>query len=148
MIREVRAADGRIWTVHREINWSNPPKAHEFEHDIAAGYFAGITMLGIIVLMVLTIVFWTPPGVVIPAWLIVAVIALLMVLPLHWALVRPWTIVASTYQPIESGGEEWVGTVRGPMRSRREALRVAQHLEEHAVPDDGRGPLQANYPRY
>lgn len=146
MIREARAPDGRIWTVRREINWSRPPKVQEFEHDVAVGQVAGIVMLGLIALMLLTIVFWTPPGVVIPYWLILAFIALLLVVPLHWALSRPWTIVAATHQPIETGGEEWEGTVRGVLGSRREVAQVARNIEEYAVPGDGRGPVQANYP--
>ncbi|MGH4014824.1 MAG: DUF983 domain-containing protein [Pseudonocardiaceae bacterium] len=148
MIREVHAPDGRTWTVRREINWARPDKAEEFEHDVAVGHVAGIAMLALIVLMVLTVVFWTPPGVVIPFWLVLAVIALLLLVPTQWALARPWTIVAATHQPIETAGEEWVGTVRGVLASRREATQVARHIEMHAVPDDGRGPLQPNYPRH
>lgn len=148
MIREVRAPDGRIWTVRREINWSRPPKLQEFDHDIAAGKVAGVGILGLIIVMVLGIFYWTPAGVVIPLWLILVFAAIVLLVPTQWALARPWTIVAATHQPLETAGEEWVGTVRGVMASRYEAARVAKHLEEYAVPDDGRGPLQPNYPRH
>ncbi|MCA1675553.1 MAG: DUF983 domain-containing protein [Actinobacteria bacterium] len=150
MIREVRAPDGRIWTVRREINWSRPPKApeQEFEHDIAAGRVAGAMMLGLIVVMVLAIFYWTPASVVLPWWVTLAFAVVLLLVPTQWALARPWTIVAATHQPLETSGEEWVGTVRGLMASRYEATRVARHLEEYAVPDDGHGPLQPYYPRY
>lgn len=146
MIREVRALDGRIWTVRREISWSRPPRLQEFDHDIAAGKVAGLAVLSLIVVMVLGIFYWTPAGVVLPWWLILAFVVVLLLIPLQWALARPWTIVAFTHQPLPSG-EEWSGTVRGVMASRYEANRVARQLAEHAVPDDGRGPLQPNYPR-
>lgn len=148
MIREVRASDGRIWTVRREINWSRPQKLQEFEHDIAAGRVAGLVMVGLIVSMLLAIFYWTPDGVAGRWWLILTVAIVLLAISMQWALARPWTIVASTHQPVETAGEEWVGTVRGLMASRYEAARVARHLEEHAVPDDGHGPLQPYYPRY
>ena len=146
MIREVRAPDGRIWTVRREINWSRPPRLQEFDHDIAAGKVAGLAILGLIVFMVLGIFYWTPAGVVLPWWLILTFVVVLLLIPLQWALARPWTIVAATHQPLPSG-EEWSGTVRGMRASAYEAKRVARHLVENAVPDDGRGPLQPHYPR-
>ncbi|HEX2300655.1 MAG TPA: DUF983 domain-containing protein [Pseudonocardiaceae bacterium] len=148
MIREVRAPDGRHWTVVREINWSRPQKIQEFEHDIAAGKVAGLMMLGLIVSMLLAIFYWTPASVVVPWWLILTFAIVVLLIPMQWALARPWTIRATTHQPVETAGEEWIGTVRGVMASRYEAARVARHIEEHAVPDDGHGPLQPHYPRY
>lgn len=142
MTREVRAADGRLWTVRREINWSKPVHAREFEHDIAAGRVAGSLMLALVVVMVLIGVFWPPDGVYFPFWLRLVFFFLLLLLPAQWVASRHWTIVAETDEPITSPGEHWVGTVRGVMASRYEASRVARHLERHAVPDDGRGPLQ------
>jgi hypothetical protein len=145
MTRVVRAADGRSWTVRSEINWSQPATAQEFEHDVAAGQVGGIVMLAIIVVLVLTIVFWTPPTVVIPTWLVLTFLGVLVLLPVYWALNRPWTIVADTPEPVETAGEHWVGTVRGIMASRQETSRVARQLELNAVPDDGRGRLQPVY---
>lgn len=148
MIREVRAPDGRIWTVRREINWARPAKVQEFEHDVAVGRMAGMVILGFIVVMVLGIFYWTPAGVFIPFWLSLAFAAVVLLVPTQWALARPWTIVAATHQPVETSGEEWIGTVRGLMASHYETTRVARHLEEYAVPDDGHGPLQPQYPRH
>ena len=145
MTREVRAADGRTWTVRREINWAKPANAREFEHDMAASGISGVVMLVLVVMMLLLIVFWTPAGVYIPGWLIWVFLAVLMLLPMQWAMARPWTIVAATHEPLETSGEHWVGTVRGVMASRHEATRVTRHLERHAVPDDGHGPLQPVY---
>lgn len=142
MIREVRAHDGRNWTVRREINWSKPALNQEFEHDVAAGQVAGIGMLVLVIVMMLIVVFFAPAGVYFPTWLKLVVLALLLVMPAQWALSRPWTIVAETHEPLATAGEHWVGTVRGAMAARQEANRVARHLEDHAVPDDGEGLLQ------
>lgn len=142
MVREVRAADGRSWTVRREINWSRPAIIQEFEHDVAVGQVAGLVMVLFIVLMVGVVVLWTPAGVFIPGWLVAAFAFVVLLVPAQWALARPWTIVADTYEPLETSGEQWVGTVRGMVASRREVSRVIRHLERHAIPDDGQGLLQ------
>lgn len=141
MMREVRAHDGRSWTVRSEINWSKPALDQEFEHDVSAGQVIGIAMLVLVVMMMLTVVFFAPAGVYFPVWLQLAVLALLFVMPVQWALSRPWTIVAETHHPLPSG-EHWVGTVRGARAARQETARTVRHLEAHAVPDDGGGPLQ------
>ncbi|MGH3797392.1 MAG: DUF983 domain-containing protein [Pseudonocardiaceae bacterium] len=145
MTREVRAADGRTWTVRREINWAKPANAREFEHDVAASGVSGIAMLVIVILMVLAVVFYTPDGVSMPGWLVWVFLGVLMIFPMQWALARPWTVVAITHEPLETSGEHWEGTVRGVLGSRHEATRVARHLERHAVPDDGHGPLEPVY---
>ena len=142
MIREVRAHDGRNWTVRTEINWSRPALDQEFEHDVATGQVAGVAMLLLVLGMLLMVVFFAPAGVYFPFGLKMAVLALLLVMPVHWALHRPWTIVAETHEPLETAGEHWVGTVRGTMAARQETSRAARHLEEYAVPDDGQGLLQ------
>jgi len=142
MIREIRAHDGRNWTVRSEINWSKPALNQEFEHDVAAGQVVGLAMLALVIMMMLMVVFLAPPGVFFPTWLKVVVLALLLVMPVQWALSRPWTIVAETHEPLATAGEHWVGTVRGAMAARLEASRAVRHLEVYAVPDDGGGPLQ------
>lgn len=142
MIREVRAHDGRNWRVRSEINWSKPVLDQEFEHDVAASRAAGIVMLALVILMVIMVGFFAPAEVVFPMWLKLALFALLLVLPVHWALSRPWTIVAETHEPLDSSGEHWVGTVRGIRAARYEASRAVRHLEEHSTPNDDRGPLQ------
>lgn len=144
MTRVVRAADGRSWTVRRKINWSQPAEVQGFEHDVAAGQLAGIVMLSVVVALLLTVIFWTPAEVFLPYWLVLAFLGVLMLIPLSWAMNRPWTIIADTPEPLGTG-EQWVGTVRGLMASRSEISRVAKHLETHAVPDNGRGPLQPTY---
>lgn len=145
MTRVVRGADGRRWTVRTNINWSEPVTEQQFEHDVAAGHLPGVAMLLVIVALVLTVVLWIPNGVVVPGWLVFAFLLLLLVLPLHWALGRPWTIVAETPPLRDAPPERWVGTVHGMMLARQEAMRVVKSLRRDAIPDDGRGPLQPIY---
>ncbi len=56
MMRVVRAADRRTWTIRSMISWTRPALADQFEHDMAAGYVSGIAMFGVLVVMT-----WSPP---------------------------------------------------------------------------------------
>lgn len=151
-MREVRGADGRNWTVRREIIWFRSSKDHEFEHDVAVGQVAGIVMMTLVVMMVAAVAIWTPEGVFIPGWLILIFVLVLLLVPALWAMSRPWIIVADTYEPLETAGEQWVGVVHGLMASRHEVSRVARNLERHARPtaEEEQGPLQRVFeqPRY
>ena len=142
MIREVRARDGRSWMVRSEINWSRPAVVQDFEHDVAGGRMAGTVMLAGVVLVLLLLLFGEPDGVYFPYWLRLALLAVLLALPAHWVVNRPWTIVAETHEPLATNGEHWVGTVRGFLAARDEAIRATRNLEEYSSPDDGRGPMQ------
>jgi hypothetical protein len=71
-------------------------------------------------------------------------LVVVLLVPAHWALSRPWTIEASTHHPLDNTWEQWTGTVRGLRASRGEVSRVARHLARHETPDD-RGPLQKLY---
>ncbi|MGH3872560.1 MAG: DUF983 domain-containing protein [Pseudonocardiaceae bacterium] len=142
MMRVVRDADGRSWTVHSRINWSAPATEEQFEHDVAAGYVAGIVILVIIVTLVLFVLIWTPAGVAGLSWLALLLLLVLMLLPMQWALRRPWTITAKTPEPVETAGEHWVGTVLGAMAARQDARQVIQSLKRRSSPDNGTGPLR------
>jgi hypothetical protein len=137
MMQEVRTAEGRTWTVHSRISWTKPEREHQFEHDMAAGYVSCIAMAGVVVVLTLFLVFWTPAGVVIPPWFVRLILLILLLVPVWWALQRPWIITAYT----EQEGEHWEGTVRGMISAREEAHRVAEDLKMRGIPDDGNGPL-------
>ncbi|MGH8965094.1 MAG: DUF983 domain-containing protein, partial [Actinomycetes bacterium] len=93
--------------------------------------------------IVLFVLFWTPAGVVVPSWLVLLFLLLLMLLPMQWALRRPWTIVAKTLpEPVETAAEHWVGTVHGVVAARQDTRQVVQSLKMRAIPDDGTGPLR------
>ncbi len=143
MVREVRAADGRNWTVRREIHWVRPAHEQQFEHDVSVSQLSGFVMMGLVIAMVVAVAIWTPPGVYLPAWLIVALVVVVLLVPAQWAVTRPWVIEANTFEPLDSAGEHWEGTVRGLRASRHEVSRVTRQLQTHASPvlDEDQGPL-------
>jgi hypothetical protein len=145
MIRVVRAkagdTDRRTWTVRSSISWTRPAMADQFETDMAGGYVSGIIMLGILAFLTLFVVFWTPAQVEIPAWFALLILLGLLMLPVLWALQRPWVVTAHTEEPAETGGEYWEGVVRGVVSAREETHRVADELRRWGVPNSGGGPL-------
>lgn len=143
MVRAVRAADGRNWTVRREINWMKTADEHAFEHDVSVSPMAGVMMTALVVLMVVAVAIWTPDGVWIPGWLIAALVVVVLLVPAQWAWYRPWIVEADTFEPLGSSGEHWEGTVRGVRASKQEVSRAAQQLQTHARPvlDEDQGPL-------
>ena len=142
MRRVVRAAtDGRIWVVRSRISWTRPAMADQFEHDLAAGYVSGVAMLGVLTVLILFVVFWTPTDVVIPAWFVLLLLLILLLLPVLWALQRPWVITAGTPDPPETDGEHWEGIVRGVVPAREEMFRIVDDLEAKGYPNEPHGPL-------
>ena len=142
MRRVVRATtDGRIWSVRSRISWTRPAMADQFEHDLAAGYVSGVAMLGVLTVLILFVVFWTPTDVVIPAWFMLLLLLILLLLPVLWALQRPWVITADTPDPRETDGEHWEGIVRGVVPAREEMFRIVDDLEAKGYPNEPHGPL-------
>jgi len=82
MRQVVRATteDRRVWVVRSRISWTRPALADQFEHDLAAGYVSGVAMLGVLTVLVLFVVFWTPTDVVIPAWLLMLLLLVLLLI--------------------------------------------------------------------
>jgi len=143
MTREVLSPDGRSWIVQSTIHWA-PAQEEQFENDMAAGFVSGIAMLGVVIVLILFVVFWTPPGVwsAVPSWLMLLLLLVLMILPIQWAVRRPWTIEARTAEPVDTEGEHWRGVVHGVMTARQDTQRVVQCLKARATPDDGTRMLQ------
>lgn len=146
MMRVVRAADRRNWTVRSRISWTRPAMADQFEHDMAAGYVSGVAMLGVLVVLILFVVFWTPTDVVIPSWFGLLLLLILLLIPVLWALQRPWIITAHTADPAGSDGEYWEGIVKGMVPAREETVRIAEDLIESGVPNEPSGPLTRSSP--
>lgn len=140
-MRMVRAKDGRSWEVQSRISWTKPEMADQFEHDMAASYVHGASMLGVIVALTLLVVFLTPAGVVVPAWFVLLILLILLLVLVSWAMQRPWIITAHTTEPIEAERERWQGIVHGIIPAREEIRRVADDLRTSNVPDNGTGPL-------
>ncbi|MGM1058201.1 DUF983 domain-containing protein [Saccharothrix sp. Mg75] len=141
MTRLVRGADGRMWTVRSQVQWRNPAADADFEHDVSGGHGPGVLMLTIVVVMAVVLVAWTPADVVVPAWLIVALVLLFLFFPVRWALRRPWVVAAESKKTDELPPERWVGTVRGILVVRDEVAKVARKIEMYSLPDLD-GPLQ------
>ncbi|TDQ05091.1 DUF983 domain-containing protein [Labedaea rhizosphaerae] len=141
MTRVVRGADGRMWTLRSQVEWSSPATADDFEHEFSAGYVPGIAMIVLVVAFIVVLFVWSPADVVIPWWLVLLLIALLLFFPVRWALHRPWKLVAETGE--ENPGEpaeKWVGTVRGVFHARQETAKIAKSIETDALPTF-EGPL-------
>jgi hypothetical protein len=140
VVRE-NADSQRVWIVRSRISWTRPAMADQFEHDLAAGYVSGVAMAGVLTVLILFVVFWTPTDVVIPAWFVLLFPLTLLVMAGLWALQRPWVITADTSEPRATGGEHWEGIVRGMVPARDEMLRILDALEEKGYPNEPHGPL-------
>lgn len=141
MRKPVRTADGRTWMVDSRISWTRPQRADQFEHDMAAGYLPGAAMMGVILVLTLFVVLWTPAGVVIPGWFVLLILLVLLLVPVWWALQRPWVITARTDEPIPAEGEHWEVIVRGIISAREEAHQIIDDLRTRGVPGTGTGRL-------
>ena len=99
-------------------------------------------MAGLLAVMMVVLIAWTPEQVVVPAWLILALIFLFLFFPVRWALRRPHTLVAESKATAdELPPERWIGQVRGPHGGAPGGVRVARTIEMHSLPDV-EGPLQ------
>jgi hypothetical protein len=142
MTRLVQGSDGREWIVRGTMEWRRPATGDDFEHDAAANYGPGIAMLIVTGLLVLVLIVWMPDDVVVPGFVLLALLLVALFFPLRWVLRRPWTVVAETEGDLtgERPSERWVGTVRGMFAVRGEIMRIARTIRRYDVPDF-EGPL-------
>lgn len=135
MMRVVRGADERVWTLQADMEWRTPSDTAEFEHDVSSGRGAAIFMLGMVIVLAVVLIVWTPADVVVPAWLVLLIVAVLLFFPLRWVLRRPWTVVAVTGDNGEGEPtEKWKGTVRGLFNVRTQVTKIARNIAEEAGP--------------
>lgn len=135
MTRQVRDANGRLWTLDGQLEWRTPATEDDFEHDVAAGYLPGIIMIVLIVVLGVVLISWMPADVVVPGWLILILLLVALFFPARWALRRPWTLTAETGEDAEDEQvERWVGTVRGYFAARGEIAKIAKNLQQDAQP--------------
>lgn len=142
MTRLVTGSDGRVWTLRGTMEWRQPATGDDFDHDEAGSYVPGIAMAFVVLFLVVAIVVWMPEDVVVPGWVLFAVLLVILFFPLRWVLRRPWTVVAETEGDVagDRPGERWVGTVRGLFTVRGAVTRVAKSIQRHDLPDFD-GPL-------
>ena len=140
--RTVAGADGRTWSVRRNIEWKTPATGAEFEHDVDGGRGAVLLILSALFLFWVVLILWTPPLVHIPWYLWVIALAILAVLPdpLDRCAARgrssPRPAAATTCPP--STGRGWSAA-----RSRaKEEMRVlVRSLRTRATPGHADSPL-------
>ncbi|NMH93982.1 hypothetical protein HF519_20860 [Pseudonocardia bannensis] len=142
--KTVAGADGRTWSVRRNIEWSTPAMGDDFEHDVDGGRGAVVMILSALFLFWVVIVVWAPAQVHIPWWLWAAAVIVLGFFPVRWYLRRPWTLVAETEGSYQDGlpAEHWSGMVRGGARAREEMRVVMRSLRTRATPGHADSPLQ------
>lgn len=137
MNRLVTGTDGRQWTLRTELEWRTPATADDFEHDVAGGYVPAAIMLVVMLIFVVVLVVWMPEDVIVPNWVLLALLLVVLFFPLRWILRRPWKVVAETDgDPTgEPPAERWVGTVRGMFAVRSEVTRVRRAIEQVSLPE-------------
>ena len=146
-MRQVRGADGRMWTLRGRIEWSKPATVDDFEHDLAGGSGPGMAMLAMLGVLVAALIWWTPGSVIVPKWLILVLLLVLLFFPIRWLMRRPWVVVANTQgapggeSDEELQPERWMGTVRGVFTIRQATAKIARDIEVYSVPASD-GPLQ------
>ncbi|HEX4222295.1 MAG TPA: DUF983 domain-containing protein [Pseudonocardiaceae bacterium] len=142
MMKLVRGADGRMWTLRSSVEWSTPALSDDFEHDVAANRAPGYVLLGLLALFVVALFIWRPGPVVVPEWLLLILLLGLLFFPVRWLVRRPWTLVANTPGSQEDEtAERWVGIVHGAYTIRQTAAKVARDIEVYSKPNAD-GPLQ------
>jgi hypothetical protein len=142
MTRVVRGADGRLWTLHGQMEWRWQSEMDEFEHDVAVGNTSAIMLLALVIGLGAILVFWSPAGLVVPLWVVLLILLAILFFPVRWALRRPWKVVAEVGD--DGGGqpeEKWEGFIRGVFNVRSQMKRVAKNIAIDSRPGM-EGPLQ------
>ncbi|OLF06348.1 DUF983 domain-containing protein [Actinophytocola xinjiangensis] len=141
MTRIVRGADGRVWTVHSQLEWRTEDD-DDFEHDVAGGNASAYVLLFLVVALGAVLVFWSPDGLVVPVWVGLLVLLAFLFFPTRWALRRPWRVVAETGDDGEGDPTEmWEGKVRGVFNVRAQMKLIAKNIAVESRPGI-EGPLQ------
>jgi hypothetical protein len=141
--RTVAGADGRTWSVRRNIEWRTPATGDEFEHDVDGGRGAVFLILSALVLfwVALVGVLYVPSLAHIPWYLWLVAFAIAAFVPVRWVLRRPWTLVAETSGGYDLPAEHWTGMVRGRGRAQEEMRVVVRSLRTRATPGHADSPL-------
>ena len=139
--RTVAGADGRTWSVRRNIEWRPPATGDEFEHDVDGGRGAVLLILSSLALFWIVLLVWTPTQVHVPWYLWLAGLIVLGFFPARWILRRPWTLVAETSGGYDLPAEHWSGMVRGRGRAKEEMRVLVRNLRTRATPGHADSPL-------
>ncbi|MDF3049819.1 MAG: hypothetical protein K0R87_1457 [Pseudonocardia sp.] len=142
-VKTVPGADGRTWSVRRNIEWRTPTSGDEFEHDVDGGRGAVLLILSTLALFWAAVIGVLYLGSLVhtPWWMYLAAVLLLLFFPLRWVLRRPWTLVAETPGGYDLPAEHWTGMVRGRSRAIEEMRVVVRSLRTRATPGYADSPL-------
>lgn len=117
------------------MEWRTPSTAAQFEHDISSSRSSAVVLAALVVILAVTLVFWTPKDVRVPLWLVLMIVLLIMFFPLRWMLRRPWSVTAATGDDGEGNPtEEWTGAVRGVFNVRTQVNRIARNIADESSP--------------
>ena len=139
--RTVAGADGRTWSVRRNIEWRTPATGDEFEHDVDGGRGAMVLILSALILFWFVLFLWAPSQAHVPWYLVLVGIVVLGFFPFRWMTRRPWTLVAETSGGYDQPPEHWTGMVRGRGRAKEETRVLVRNLKTRATPGHGDSPL-------
>ena len=139
--KTVAGADGRTWSVRRNIEWRTPATGDEFEHDVDGGSGAAALILTALVLFWAVLLLWIPTQAHVPWYLRLIALAIVLFFPIRWFLRRPWTLVAETSGGYDLPAEHWSGMVRGRSRAKEEMRVVVRSLRTRATPGHADSPL-------
>ena len=139
--RTVAGADGRTWSVRRNIEWRPPATGDEFEHDVDGGRGAVLLIVSALFLFWLVLLVWSPRLLHVPWYLVLMGVVVVAFFPLRWVLRRPWTLVAETPGGYDLEAEHWSGMVRGRSRAKEETRVLIRNLKTRATPGYADSPL-------
>jgi hypothetical protein len=132
----VHASDGRTWALRRRIRWRYTATPVQFEHDLTQGG-APIVLGGLALFWCAVGYLWLGDHVHVPWYFGIAALLTVALIPLRWAVTRPWLLTAETTGPTEA----WEGLVGGYVAAREEMFYTARNLRTRGRPDRVDGPL-------
>ena len=140
--RTVAGADGRTWSVRRNIEWKPPATGDDFEHDVDGGRGAVLLILSALFLFWVVLIIWSPPLVHIPWYLWLIAVVVLAFFPVRWICAArgrssPRPAAATTCPP--STGRAWSAAAA---RAKEEMRVLVRSLRTHATPGHADSPLQ------
>lgn len=126
---DVRAPNGRRWTVERTAEWVTPTGSQSFDLDETGGRGGRIVIGGALILfwLVLAVVWW-PSKVHVPAYFVWAAVGVLALVPLSWWSRRPWSVIVDAPGFGEDVAVHAVAVLRGRRAAARYATALAQRL--------------------
>ena len=133
--RTVAAADGRTWTVRREIVWRHSPEEDDLGTNFESGLRAFLLIISALLALWIMLRYWIPDWTDALRYVLWATVPpLLIFAPARWLILRPWDLSAETLGGYDLPPESWSGKVRGRGRAKREIRLIVRSLRTRATP--------------